>query len=149
VATMERKPFPTMSDDRDIEARTEPPTPDMFDGPLDPPPPLAPLRGGAEITALHDYWTRSSAPPESGQSPNVSRLVRKGRTIAQQAVGRADHDFLADLTRAVDAVAARCDELAAQLARHQILLESVSNILGAEVTHLRASLDSPPDSVGD
>jgi hypothetical protein len=135
-----------MSDRSDKAGPSDTPPPVMFDYPSDAPPPLTPLRGGAEITRIHDYWTRLDSPVTDTRSPTVNRLVRRGRRIALRALGRSDHDFLADLTRSIDAVAARCDELAEQLARQQHLAETLARTLGEEVTRLRALVERPSGS---
>ncbi len=46
--------------------------------------------------------------------------------------------MIGDLIRAVDAVAARCDEISERLAQQQIVLNDAVTILGEELTRLRA-----------
>jgi hypothetical protein len=135
-----------MSDQVKQVASSSIPPPAMFDYPSDAPARLVPLQSRSEITRLHDYWTADEPEGTTSRSPGVSRLVRKGRALALRALGRADHDFLADLTRSVDVVVARCDELAEQLARQQDLVDLLVRTLGEEVTRLRAVVEHPSAS---
>jgi hypothetical protein len=119
---------------------SEPP-PRMFARPTEAADPLAPIRASEPVTRLHDEWARMH-----GRSPAESISVRaqirgKLRSGLQRLLGRADHEFLGDLVRAVDALAARCDELSVHLSNQEIVSGNLAEILGEDVTRLRAAVD--------
>ncbi len=121
------------SDIPDLEA-----PPVMFDLPSDAPPPLPSIRGGSEVTRIHDQWRHLNATRVPPGSSLIPRQIHRVRSLAHRFLGRSDHEFLADLTRAVDAVAARCDEISDQLSRQQLLTQNIAESLGQELTRLRA-----------
>ena len=81
-----------------------------------------------------------------------ARRGRRGRSsrspAAQQdslgpsrLVGGADHLFLGDLVRAVDAIAARCDELSERVANLEVIADDLARAFGQEITQLRAAVE--------
>ena len=52
-----------------------------------------------------------------------------------------DPQVVADLVRAVDAVAARCDEMSDRLQQLQATVDDLSGTLGEEVARMRAVLE--------
>lgn len=114
-------------------------SPSMFTRPSDPPIPLPSIHGDARVTTLHAEWSRiNSMVPQS--SSIVGRIRQRGARYINRITGRADHAFLADLIRAVDAIAERCDELSERLSSNQLVVDEVASILGEEVTQLRAAV---------
>jgi hypothetical protein len=117
---------------------TEPPS--MFRRPSDPVEQLAPLRSGDSIVSMHAEWARLHA--ETTPGANLGhRIKRKARTYATRLGIVADRRLLGDVIRALDAVAARCDELSDRVNNIEITVDDVSRILGEEVTRLRATVE--------
>jgi hypothetical protein len=112
--------------------------PTMFDFPVDQPPVFASIRSGVEVSRIHSQWRLLSSNQDSQLVSPWARVLRKVRSWVNRVLGRTEHEFLADLIRAIDVLAARSDEISDQLGRQQHLLENVARILGEEVTHLRA-----------
>jgi hypothetical protein len=124
----------------------------MYSRPTEAPEALVPVRSGESVIKLHTEWARlngASTPPASEPTSGGWRARLRG---AQRALGRADREFLGDLVRAVDVLALRCDELAERLANQQAITGETAEILGQEVTRLRAAVaalnagDSSPDA---
>jgi len=111
--------------------------PAMFDRPSEAPAPLTPIRSGEQVTRLHSEWRRMESHPTNSR---FSRRRRQLTGLVNRALGRGEHEFLADLVRAIDAVAERCDEIAERLQNQQRVTEQVATTLGTEVTQLRAAL---------
>jgi hypothetical protein len=139
VEKLAREPLPELSDEMSPETRPDV-APTMFVRPADVPEPLVPLRSGMDITKLHRMW--SSLSP-SGPAPHIAtwrRVVRRGRTYVNRGLGNPDRELMADLIRSVDAVAARCDELADRLSNQHVIVADMANIFGEDLTRLRAEL---------
>jgi hypothetical protein len=118
------------------------PTPSMFQRAADVHDPLPPVREADAVVKMHREWIRIST-PASGQSAALwPRLVRVVRRVAGRGPGAVDRELIADLIRAIDAVAARCDVLADRLDHQNIVLNDAVTIFGEELTRLRA--DSAP-----
>jgi hypothetical protein len=115
----------------------EPPA--MFSRPADAPEPLTPLRSQDELVAIHVEWQRMHAQPDPALQPTGGRLRRKAKSLVNRAVGNADRELLGDLIRAIDTVAARCDELSERLSSQQIVVGDAARIFGEEITQLRAA----------
>jgi hypothetical protein len=123
-----------------------PAPPKMFGRPADAPPPLEHVRDTDAIRALHQGWAdRSRIPP--GPVTQWQRAYRKLRRSLP--FGPSDRELLGALIRAVDLVAARCDELADRLAATESLSENVSLSFGQDITHLRADLMTLRNSMDD
>lgn len=110
----------------------------MFSRPSDVPPALPPVRNSEHVMALHAEWSRIHA--AAAPAAPWRRLARRGRAYANRALGRTDRELIADLIRAVDAVAARCDELSERLTSQHVTLDEVATAYGEELTRLRADL---------
>ena len=114
--------------------------PQMFSRPTDAPEPLPPIRSGEHVSALHTQWARRHS-QEPATTSSWRRTVRRARARLQRSVGGADAELLGDLVRAVDALAARCDEMAARLSNQEVLVAELARTLGMEVTRLRATVE--------
>jgi hypothetical protein len=122
------------------------PTPSMFQRAADVHDLLPPIREADDVVKMHRAWLRISAPP-SGQSTALwPRLARGLRRLTNRGPGAIDREMIADLIRAIDAVAARCDVIADRLDHQNIVVNDAVTIFGEELTRLRAG--SPP-VVGD
>ena len=99
--------------------------PTMFQRPTDPCRPPPPLRSGGPIARMHTEWARLDAAP--GNTSSVGdRLRVKARSVAARVTGSADRQFLAELVRAVDAVAARCDELSERVGKLDVIADDLT-----------------------
>ncbi len=113
--------------------------PGMFRRPSDPSEPLRPLGGSEHIVRMHSDWARLHATP--GANAPLGARIRQRARAATFRVGRsASRELLADLIRAVDAVAVRCDELSGQVERLEAVADDLARVLGEEVTQLRAAV---------
>lgn len=111
----------------------------MFRRPSDPPEPLPPLAGSEHIAGLHSEWARLDATPGAG-APLGARIRQRARAATFHVARRATAELLADLVRAVDAVAVRCDELSGRVERLEAVTDDLARLLGEEVTQLRAAV---------
>jgi hypothetical protein len=112
----------------------------MFRRPSDPPELPVPIRGSEAITALHAEWARLHAAPVASGSL-VERLRRTVRAQTSRIGLGNDRKLSGDLIRAVDAVAARCDDLSDRVSNLEVTLDDLTLILGEEVTRLRAAVE--------
>jgi hypothetical protein len=118
--------------------------PSMFQRSADVPASLQHVRHGEQISKLHREWlVRIVAPmrPSAGQ-----RAIRVIRRVSNRT-GSVDREIVADLIRAIDALANRCDELSDRLEHQSIVLNDAVTIFGEELTRLRA--ESTPLLAGD
>ena len=114
------------------------PTPSMFRRAADVHDPLPPVRQTEDVVKLHREWIRIST-PQAGQSGALwPRLVRVVRRIVGKGHGAVDREMIADLIRAIDAVAARCDVIADRLDHQNVVVNDAVTIFGEELTRLRA-----------
>jgi hypothetical protein len=134
---MVRELLPKLSDDLSSGEHPEDPAPSMFSRPSDVADPLPSVRHGDQVARLHREWIRITATSTGGSSP-WQRLIRRLRRMANRVPGSIDREMIADLIRAIDAVAARCDEMADRLAAQQIVVNDAVTIFGEELTRLRA-----------
>jgi hypothetical protein len=112
----------------------------MFTRQSDVPDPMLSVRHGDQVAKLHREWIRITAPPSAGRRSPRQRLSHMARRFANRFPGTVDQVFIADLIRAVDAVAARCDEISARLEHQTIVLDDAITIFGEELTRMRADL---------
>ena len=127
-----------MSGPRPTDALRGDPTPSMFQRAADVHEPLRPVREADDVVKMHRAWIRLSTPP-SGQSTALwPRLVRLLRRVVNRGPGTVDREMIADLIRAIDAVAARCDVIADRLDHQNIVVNDAVTIFGEELTRLRA-----------
>ena len=89
---------------------------------------------------LHTEWARLHAERAETEALGT-RLRNRTRSVTSRIVGRADHRFLGDLVRAVDAIAARCDELSERVANLEHISDDTARVLGQELTQLRAAVE--------
>jgi hypothetical protein len=129
----------------------------MFSRTTEAPDAFEPIRGSDLIGRLHAAWQRAAGRDASAPDAPSGRLRAKSRAGIERIRGRADHELIGDLIRAVDAIAARCDEIAGRLSHQEIVTSEVAEALGQEVTRLRAAVGhladghdpaglSPPDA---
>jgi hypothetical protein len=127
-----------MSDPLSPDAQLGDATPSMFRRAADVHDPLPPIREADDVVKLHREWIRISA-PQAGQSRALwPRLVRVVRRIVGKGPGAVDREMIADLIRAIDAVAARCDVIADRLDHQNVVVNDAVTIFGEELTRLRA-----------
>lgn len=118
-------------------------------------PPLPDMAGHPELAAAHRGWVAVEG--ETGDAPRRGGGPRAA--LARVALGalrrhpeyRHQRDLLAQLTRVVDALAKRCDELDRRLGTLHDHVGEVSAVLSEDVTRLAAMVASgrppPPGSV--
>jgi hypothetical protein len=127
-----------MSDPLSPDEHLGDPTPSMFQRAADVHDTLPPVRQADDVVKLHREWIRISIPP-AGQSTGLwPRLVRVVRRVANRGPGAVDREMIADLIRAIDAVAARCDVIADRLDHQNIVVNDAITIFGEVLTRLRA-----------
>jgi hypothetical protein len=136
VASMVRELLPQLNDVGAEGEQAADSAPSMFKRSADVPDPLPSIRHAEPLAQLHREWIRISTPLAGQSTSPWHRLVRLGRRIASP--GGVDREMIADLIRAIDAVAARCDEIADRLGHQQIVVDDMANIFGEELTRLRA-----------
>ncbi len=100
---------------------------------------------------MHDGWARLHTSTDAANSaPNGLRS--RMDTIAIAVTKRIHHDdraLIGTVIQAVDAVARRCDELANRLAELEQQLGDVVDVLGADLTRVRAVLGDLADAASD
>ncbi len=124
-----------MSDDLFPRAQPDDVTPRMFQRSVDRSDDLQPLRHSAEFSRLHSEWLVRIVPPKK---PSVGQ---RGIRVVRRILNRwqsVDREIIADVIRAIDALAERCDELSDRLEHQRIVLDEAVTILGGEVTRVRA-----------
>jgi hypothetical protein len=132
---MVRELLEKLSDHPSSSAPQDDATPRMFQRPADVTDRLEPLRHGPEIAKLHREWIIRIVPP--ARPSTGQRGIRLVRRILNRA-GSVDREIIADVIRAIDALALRCDELSDRLEHQHIILNDAVTILGEELTRLRA-----------
>jgi hypothetical protein len=132
---MVRELLEKLSDRLSPDPPAEDPPPAMFNRSSDVPSPIPHLRHGKEIVKLHREWITRIVPPERPSAGQ--RAIRVVRRVANRA-GSVDREIVADLIRAIDTLASRCDELADRLQHQHIVLDDAVTIYGEELTRLRA-----------
>jgi len=137
VAAMAREPVPDMRPVSGAPPAREVP-PKMLRRPAQAPPPLDPIREDEQVVGLHEAWARLHGVSE-GSPPAQWQRVRGKVRRSLPFVG-PEHDLLGGLIRAVDALAQRCDELAARLQANEELTEDVADSFGTDLTQLRADV---------
>jgi len=138
-----------MSDPLSPDGQPGDPTPSMFRRAADVHDPLPPVRQAEDVVKLHREWIRISAPPAGQSGAPWPRLVRMVRRIVGKGPGVVEREMIADLIRAIDAVAARCDVIADRLDHQNVVVNDAVTIFGEELTRLRAeSAPGPGDAEG-
>lgn len=125
--------------------------------------PLPPALHDAEVVAtLHLRWAQlagagQGAPPgaaDAGDGPGgggagVRAKVRARVVAAARADAAADRGLIGDLIRAVDAVAARVDEVTARVGNLELLLQEVLDRTSEELVRVQVALGGLDDRVRD
>jgi len=114
------------------------PTPSMFRRAADVHDPLPPVRQAEDVVKLHREWIRISTPQAAQSGALWPRLVRVVRRMVGRGPGAVDREMIADLIRAIDVVAARCDVIADRLDHQNVVVNDAVTIFGEELTRLRA-----------
>jgi hypothetical protein len=76
------------------------------------------------------------------ENASFVRRLRSKAVSLRSRIGGADRNLLGQMVRAVDDVAARCDELAQQVSDLAISLDDLARTVGADVIRLRAEMES-------
>jgi hypothetical protein len=140
---MVRELLEKLSDHLPPNAHPEDDPPAMFKRSSEVPSSLPRLRHGQEIAKLHREWIVRIVPPARPSAGQ--RAIRVIRRVANRA-GSVDREIVADLIRAIDALALRCDELADRLEHQHIVLDDAVTIFGEELTRLRAESEPLGDA---
>ncbi len=112
-------------------------TPALLRHAVDAAPPLDPVRGDPAVSSMHQTWARlANQGGGSGWRRRVERLV--------PGPSAADRELIGEVIRATDALAARCDQLAERVMALEGALAEVIEVLGADLTRLRAAVDGTP-----
>ncbi len=129
------------NDGRQHEAHPDPRPPSMFSRPTDVPEVLPPIRGSELLSIVHTKWAGAHTPAEVPVTSAWHKLLRRSRRVGARVMGRRDHELLGDLIRAVDAVAARCDDLAARVETLTTNVDDMARAYGEDITQARADLE--------
>jgi hypothetical protein len=113
----------------------------MFRRPTDAPDALLPIRGSELLSIVHTKWACMHAPAEVPAAHGWQRILRRSRQVGARVMGRNDHHLLGDLIRAVDAVAARCDDLAVRVETLSTNVDDIARTYGEDLTQARADLE--------
>jgi hypothetical protein len=113
----------------------------MFRRPTDVPDALLPIRGSELLSTVHTKWARGHTPAEVPAGRGWQRILRRSRGVGARVMGRGDHELLGDLIRAVDAVAARCDDLAVRVETLTTNVDDIARTYGEDLTLARAALE--------
>lgn len=131
----------------------------------DPLPPPPPLHDAEVVATLHLKWAQlagaaqGTAPPGAGEAGDatggaaggggVRAKVRARVVAAARADAAPDRALIGDLIRAVDAVAARVDEITARVGNLELLVQEVLDRLSEDLVRVHASLGRLDDRAGD
>jgi hypothetical protein len=137
---MVRELLPKLSDHLPSSEPAEEPAPRMFQRATDVPAPLPSVRHGDQVATLHREWVRVASVVAGEDTSVRQRLGRLARRVTGRGSAGIDRSMIADLIRAVDAVAERCDALTERLAHHDVVMDDVVTIYGEELTRLRVEL---------
>jgi len=114
-------------------------------------PPLPEMAGHPELGHAHQGWVdlEARAPDGGGADRRVAGLVV--RILRRHPEYRQQRELLAQLTRVVDALAKRCDELERRLRLLHDETVEVADVLSEDLTRLSALAAvrrdaSPPDA---
>jgi hypothetical protein len=125
--------------------------PAMLRRPVSSASPPAPVRESPEVAAMHDGWARLHA-GTAALDPAASGLRSRMDAVAVAVGRRLHHDertLIGTVIQAVDAVARRCDELANRVSELEQQLGEVVDVLGADLTRVRAALGVPVDAASE
>jgi hypothetical protein len=137
---MVREPLSQLSDRPQSSEQADEPAPRMFRRASDVPDPLPPIRQDDQLVTMHREWARLASADGAASASPRQRLNRLARRVTGRRPAAIDRELIADLIRAIDAVAGRCDALADRLAHHDVVVDDVVTIYGEELTRLRVEL---------
>jgi hypothetical protein len=107
----------------------------MLSRPVDPPPALPHLTDSEPLRALREARHHRF----SGETERPMRL--RLRAWASHVTGRSDRRLVQTLTDATETLTARCDLLADRILAVEAVSAEVAEVLGKEVTLLRAEVE--------
>jgi hypothetical protein len=113
----------------------------MFSRPTDAPVALPPIRGSELLSVVHTKWARMHTRGEVTEEPGWQRILRRSRRVGARVMGRGDLELLGDLIRAIDAVAARCDDLAVRVETLTANVDDIARTYGEDLIQARADLE--------
>jgi hypothetical protein len=129
---------------------SEAPAPRMFQRASDVPDSLPSVRHGGHVATLHREWTGIATSVEGEGTSWRHRFARLARRLTGRGSLGVDRVMIANLIRAIDAVAERCDVLTERLAHQDIVVDDAVSIFGEELTRIRVQLTAITDgSTGD
>jgi hypothetical protein len=128
-------------------------TPLLLRSPLPDHDPIDPLREHSDVIAMHAQWQKFDSKDRTDRRQRASHGLRarlrdriaKGYSQSMKDSERDSLALTADIIRAVDAVAGRCDALASRIQTLEESLREVVDTLGADLVQLRATLESMPN----
>jgi hypothetical protein len=127
----------------------------MLSRPVDAAASLPPVRSDPVLTTAHRDWAAvhdgtSSAAGTGGAGrgwrQRLSQLMARAVRASLQPRQQEDRMLIGDLLRAVDTLAARCDALADRVVALEQALAEVVDVLGADLTQIRADLAARHES---
>lgn len=123
----------------------EPPTMLSRPVPVDRPP--TSVRQDPAVTAMHEAWAQVHAPGGAAGTGSGGKRSLRARADAVAGallsnVSQHDRALVGSVIQAVDAVARRCDELGDRVHELEQLLGEVVEVLGADLTRIRAHLSA-------
>lgn len=131
----------------------------------DAPPLPPPLHDAEEVATLHHKWAQlagagqGSSPYDAGDATaggavgggvgGVRAKVRARVVAAARADAAADRALIGSLIRAVDAIAARVDDVAARVGNLELLVQEVLDRLSEDLARVQAALGTLDDRARD
>jgi hypothetical protein len=111
----------------------------MLSQPSDPLVLLQSLARSEHIIRMHTDWARLDGGPDA-RLTSGPKIRQRVQAVSLRLLGGSHRELLADLIRAVDAVAVRCDELSGRIGKLESVADDLARVLGEEVTQLRAAV---------
>lgn len=150
MASMAIDPADVMSEGGGHLADIAEPPPLLLSEPLDPSPPLPSLRESEVVAEVHRRWAvNTSGAPSTAPDERRTfsrRIVQGARRLASviHSNRREQQELIGALIRAVDAVAARADELAQRLHSTERHLDELLKVMSEDLVQIRAVVASAP-----
>lgn len=107
-------------------------------------PALPPLRTLPVVADLRAQWEHLGGSP-SGTGFGIEAGLRRTVRRVVGRLQRPDRVLLGNLVQALEATAARTDELADRLARLEALVEEVVEVFSEDLAHIRATVAARPE----
>ncbi len=141
----------------EVAPRDLPAAPRLLSHRADPEPLPPPLHDGEEVTTLHRKWAQLAGAAQGspqgvgdaastgggaggGTGGGVRAMVRARVVAAARADSAPDRALIGDLIRAVDAVAARLDDVTARVGNLEVLVQEVLDRLSEDLVRVQAAL---------